>query len=138
QGVSSHEARKRERRATTIKDAPLFGEALASGQIAAEHADALANATCRLDADLKAELRARQAELVRTASHTTPEQFARHCRNELDRIRRRHGVELARRQRERTHLTMRRDRASQMYVLRGEFDPETGARIFKALEDETA
>lgn len=138
QGVSSHEARKRERRATTIKDAPLFGEALASGQIAAEHADALANATCRLDADLKAELLARQAELVRTASHTTPEQFARHCRNELDRIRRRHGVELARRQRERTHLTMRRDRASQMYVLRGEFDPETGARIFKALEDETA
>ena len=138
QGVPSHEARKRERRAKTIKDAPRFGEALSNGEIAAEHVDALANATAKLDADLKAELLARQADLVRMASHTTPERFARHCRSELDRIRRRHGVDLARRQREQMHLTMKIDRFTQMYVLRGEFDPDTGARIFKALDDEIA
>lgn len=138
QGISSNEARKRERRAGAVKDAPLFGEALAAGEIAAEHADALANATCKLDEATKAELLTREADLLRHASNNSPERFARHCRNELDRIRRRHGIELARRQREAMHLTKKRDDVTGMYVLRAELDPDTGARVFNAIDAEVA
>ena len=138
QGISANEARKRERRAGAVKDAPMFGEALAAGEIAAEHADALANATCKLDDATKAELLSREAELLRHAAHHSPERFARHCRNELDRIRRRHGVELARRQREAMYLTKKRDDVSGMYVLRAELDPDTGARVFNAIDAELA
>lgn len=138
QGVSAAEARKRERRAGVVKDAPLFGEALANGDIAAEHADALANATSRLDDATKAELLEHEARLVEFATHATPEKFARHCRNQLDLIRRRHGIELARRQREAMHLTKKIDPVSGMYTLRAEFDPDTGTRVFTAIDAELA
>jgi len=47
-GVSSAEAKRKERRSETIDDAPLFGDALANGAVGAEHVDALANATSKL------------------------------------------------------------------------------------------
>lgn len=138
QGVSPREGKRRKRRAEAVKDAPAFGEALASGEIAAEHTDALANATFTLDADTKTKLLEGEARLVEFATHSTPEQFGRHCRNEIDRIRRDLGVERARRQRERMCLTKKIDPVTQMYVIHAELDADTGTKVFKALDTEIA
>src|SRR5688572_27883615 len=55
-GVSAAEGRRKERRSKTISAAPGFGAALAEGGIGAEHVDALAAATSRLDDSIKAAL----------------------------------------------------------------------------------
>src|SRR3954451_2924492 len=77
--VSAKEAARRERRAKALAKTKAFGEALAAGSVAAEHADALANATAKLDENLTAEFFAHDQQLVAEASVTSPESFARHC-----------------------------------------------------------
>jgi len=137
QGCSAREARAKEARAKALADATAFGDALADGEIGAEHADALANATSKLDEDLKDEFLGHEASLLDEAKHSSPEQFGRHCRSLLDRLRRDHGVERDKRQRQNTSLRRRID-ANGMHVLNGEFHPELGAAIWAALDAEIA
>src|SRR5262245_25620494 len=77
--VSSSEARRRERRAKALASAASFGDALAAGAVAAEHADVLATVTARVDDDVKTEFFAREVSLLEHATASSPEQFARHC-----------------------------------------------------------
>jgi len=138
QGVSAAEARKKERRAKALEQAPSFGDALANGAVGAEHADALANATTSLDDDTKNAFFGHEQSLLGEARNSTPEQFRRHCRDLLDRIRRQHGVERAERQRAQTSLRRSIDARTGMYRLNAEFHPELGARIFGAIDAEVA
>ena len=62
-GVSAAEGKRKERRSKTIDDAPSFGDALAEGAIGAEHVDGLANATAKVDDDVRSQLLADEETL---------------------------------------------------------------------------
>jgi hypothetical protein len=134
--LSAAEARLRERRGKLLTKTPAFGEALAHGRVAAEHADALASATLRLDDTITTELFARERELVDHASHHSPEEFARYTRDLIARIERDHGTARAEQQRQDTRLSIRTENDG-MTVLNGRFHPELGERITTAIQTET-
>ena len=135
--VSAKEAQLKERRAKTLDQAPSLADALANGKIGAEHADALANATLRLDDDIKASLFDGQADLAADAVRMTPEEFAKNCRDMVRLLERDAGVERAERQRRETRLSKKID-AEGMYVLNARLHPELGNVVFNALDAETA
>jgi hypothetical protein len=97
----------------------------------------LANATSRLDEQTSAELFARDTELAKTATNTTPEKFGRHVRNLIASIEKDHGIERAERQRRETYLSRKID-GDGMYRINGALHPELGAKIWKALDLEVA
>ena len=136
QGISAAEARRRERHAKALDDAPSFGDALATGTVTAEHADALANATTKLDDAVKGTFFDHEESLLDEASRLTPEKFGRHCRGLVDRITKDQGIERAERQRRQTTLSRSIDPVTGMFRLRGEFDPELGTKIWTALDAE--
>jgi Domain of unknown function (DUF222) len=137
-GCSAAEARRRRRRAAALAKANEFAAALANGQVGAEHADALANATARADDAVQAEFFANEASLLDEASRSTPEDFAKHCRHLIDRLERDQGKARAQRQRDATALRRTVDRVTGMYRLSAEFDPELGTRLWTALDAEIA
>ena len=137
-GVSSAEGKRKERRSEAIDEAPSFGHALASGSIGAEHVDALANATARLDDDTKAALLDLEGDLLSDASSMSPEQFGRSCRQLARRLERDQGVERNRRQRRETFLLRKLNMASGMVEGRFAFHPELANQIFGALDQQVA
>jgi hypothetical protein len=134
-GVSAAEARRKERRAKTLDAVESFGDALATGAIGAEHVDALANVTGKLDDEVKAELLDREHDLLADAIRQTPEAFGRRCRELVNRIERDQGVERAERQRRETRLSRRVDQNG-MHHLTGVFHPELGAAIWSAIDSQ--
>lgn len=137
-GVSAGEGRRKERRAEAIEHAPSFGEALAEGRIGAEHVDALASATTKLDESVKAELFDTVDELLADATGMSPEQFARSCRDRVRRLERDQGIDRNRRQRNDTFLSRRLDAASGMIEGRFAFHPELADQVFGAVDREVA
>lgn len=79
-GVSSAEGKRKERRSETIDAAPSFGAALADGQIGAGHVDALADASAKLDAEVRERLFGYEEELLTEAASMSPEPFGRSVR----------------------------------------------------------
>ncbi len=136
-GVSADEARRKERRAKVLDQAPAMASALAGGTIGAEHADALANATIRLDDDVKTSLLDLEADLAQDAARMTPEEFAKNCRDTVRLLERDAGVQRAERQRRDTRLTKKIDREG-MYVINARLHPELGNVVFNAIDAETA
>lgn len=136
-GVSTKEALLKERRAKALDRAPSVADALADGKIGAEHADALANATIRLDDDVKASFFDHDTDLAADAERMTPEQFAKNCRDLIRLLERDAGVERAEQQRRQTRLTKKID-AEGMYLLNARLHPELGNAVFNALDAETA
>ncbi len=136
-GVSAHEARAKERRAETLEHAPALAEKLEEGAITAGHADALANATTRIDDDTRRELFDRQDDLAADAARMTPEEFAKNCRDLIALIERDQGVEREQQQRRNTRLTKKVDRDG-MYLLNARMHPELGNIVFNAIDAETA
>lgn len=136
-GVSAKEANRKERRAKALDEAPTVAEALASGKIGAEHADALANATTVLDDDVKASFFALESDLAADATRMTPEQFAQSCRDLARRLERDQGVERAEQQRRQTRLSKKIDREG-MYVLTARMHPELGGAVFNSIDAEVA
>lgn len=137
-GVSAAEGRRRDRRAEAIESAPCFGEALADGAIGAEHVDALANATTKLDDEIKSAVLDCVDDLLTDATCMSPEQFARSCRDLTRRLERDQGVERNRRQRRDTFLSRRLDAASGMIEGRFAFHPELAEEIFGPIDREVA
>lgn len=137
QGCSAAEGRKRERRSKTLGKTTQFGDALADGTVTAEHVDALANATARLDESLTEQFFGHESDLLAKATTSTPEQFSRHCRNLATKLERDEGLARNERQRRETCLSRTIDRDG-MYALRGRFHPELGERIWKAIDHEVA
>jgi len=136
-GVSAKEARRKERRAAALDRAPSVADALAAGTIGAEHADALANTTSRLDEHVKASFFDHDRNLARDAARMTPEEFAKNCRDMIRLLERDAGLERAERQRRETRLTKTVDRDG-MYVLNARLHPELGNAVFNAIDAETA
>ena len=67
--LSAKEAARRERRAKALANTKAFGEALAKGDVAAEHADVLADLTAKLDDEVKAGFFDRETNLVAESDH---------------------------------------------------------------------
>jgi Domain of unknown function (DUF222) len=137
-GVSAGEGLRREKRSKAIEEAPSFGDALESGAIAAEHVDALANATATVTEAVKTELLAGQDALAVKAAALTPEQFARYCRDRIRRIERDHGIERNKRQRNETFLAWKQNLATGMIDGRFSFHPELANQFTRAVDREVA
>jgi hypothetical protein len=137
-GVSAAEAKRKERRSETIDEAPSFGEALALGEVGAEHIDALAAATAKLNDDVKAALLDHEDDLLADASRMTPEQFGRSCRELARRLERDNGIERNARQRRDTYLSRKLNGATGMIEGRFAFHPELANQVFGAVDREVA
>lgn len=137
-GVSSAEGKRKERRSEAIDQAPSFGDALASGAIGAEHVDALANATAKLDDDVRTALFGLERELLDDATRMTPERFGRACRDRARRLERDQGVERNRRQRRETFLSRKLNLATGMVEGRFAFHPQLAEQVFGAVDREVA
>jgi hypothetical protein len=106
--------------------APTLADALDDGEISGEHLDALAKALAAVPAHLRAAL-ARCAEALEPLARTsTPEQFADALRREAARLEAADGIDRLERQRRAARLRSWIDRASGMFRLSAELDPETG------------
>lgn len=137
-GVSSAEGKRKERRSEAIDQAPSFGDALAGGAIGAEHVDALANATAKLDDEVREALFGFEDELLDDATRMTPERFSRACRDRARRLERDQGIERNRRQRTQTFLSRKLNPATGMVEGRFAFHPELAEQVFGAVDREVA
>ena len=137
-GVSSAEGKRKERRSKTLDEAPSFGDALASGAIGAEHVDALANATAKLDDDIKAAVLAREDELLADATRLSPEEFAKNCRELARLLEGDDGLARNERQRRDTFLSRNINRTTGMVDGRFSLHPELANQIFGPVDREVA
>lgn len=136
--LSGREAGAVARRSRTLSAQPELASALVAGQVSAGHVDAIASAAARLNVQQRAELTARSASLTEVASITPVDLFERHVRNIADEIRADEGLSERARQLHETRLRRWRSKATGMCHISGQFDPETGARLFSAIEAEAA
>lgn len=135
-GVSSREAQAKERRAEALEQAPSLADKLADGDVTAAHADALANATSRLDDNTRRELYDHESDLAADAARMTPDEFAKNVRDLIRGLERDQGIERDRRQRNQTRLTKTIDREG-MYTINARLHPELGHAVFNMLDAET-
>jgi hypothetical protein len=135
---SPREAQRTSRRAEVLGSLPSMSAQLGKGRIGAEHADAVATAVGRLDDADRTTLLALDDELARAAAASTPAQFRRFVARVADQLAADRGLERAVRQRAAMTLSKGINDDTGMYWLRGEFDPETGARLFRAIDAEVA
>lgn len=134
---SAREAERTSRRAETLGVLPALSKQLSAGRIGTEHADAIASAAGRLDDNERHALLEFDVELAQHAAASTPGQFKRFLDRMVDQLAADGGVERSVRQRNATTLAKGINDETGMYWLRGEFDPETGARLFRAIDAET-
>lgn len=132
-GVSAAEGRRRARRSDTISQAPAFGDALATGDVTAEHIDALASTCTKLDDDVRAALFGQADALLTHAAAHTPGEFARHCRDLARTLEHHAGIERDARQRRDTRLSWKIDDDG-MYAIHARLHPEAGNALINALE----
>ena len=120
-------------RAAVCDQLPSFEDALAEGTVSAGHVDALANATRHLDDAARSELAALEADLLAAASRDTIAEFD-DCRDLARLLAGDGGVgEL---DRQKANATVRRwiDNITGMWHLHAELDPETGAKLWTAID----
>ncbi len=135
-GDSSKDARRKERRAKALDEAPSLAGKLDHGEATAGHADVLADALHRLDDDTRRRLLDVEADLAADAARMAPDEFRRSCRQLIRRLERDQGIERDRRQRRETRVTTSIDRDG-MYVLNARMHPEMGSAVFNMLDAET-
>jgi hypothetical protein len=131
--VSLGRANEPFRRAAAVEAMPAFGQALAGGDVSVAHVDVVATALGKLHGQDRERFEAREDFLLGVAGHATPGEFARTVRAEVIRCRREDGINRLMRQKQATRLSTWVDQTTGMYHLRGEFDPETGARLHNRL-----
>jgi hypothetical protein len=122
------------KRAAAVNALPQFSEALKGGAVSVAHVDILAAALGKLDGDERHRLESRGDFLIGVAEHATPQEFAKTVRTEVLRLQRGDGLERLRQQKLATFLRTWLDQTTGMWCIRGEFDPETGARLNKRLQ----
>ncbi len=120
-------------RAAVCAAMPEVHAALAAGELSAGHADAIARAANRLDADERVELAAQAPSLVVQAAGTSVDAFARHVRDLARRISRDEG--LRHHEKLRSQRTVRRwmDREGMCHT-QISLDPEADARLSAAFD----
>jgi len=131
-GLSTSEVRKVMARTETIGSVPVFGEALAEGNVTSAHVDALSNGL-RILGEQSDKLIERAPELLVTAQTMTADEFTKLVRRTAQTLTDDGGVSHFEKQRRQTFLRHWVD-ADGMTNLFGKFDPERGS-IVSALLD---
>ena len=132
--LSQRQARHTTRRAGAIADAPALGDALAAGAVSAGHVDAFAAAADRASPAGRAALVDQQQSLASRAAAQSPEEFGVACRRIVALADDDGGVGEFERQRRATRLRRWIDDGTGMFRLAGEFDPELGVRLWRAID----
>ena len=125
----SRDAQRIVKRADTAAKAPAFGDALATGHVAAGHLDQLGNSLRRLDSGQQTSLLADASRLVAIAAHSTPDEFARALRAEERRLATNDGMARLDQQRQAVRLQRRTDMQSGMNIFTLTVDPVTGLML---------
>jgi Domain of unknown function (DUF222) len=126
---SKRQAQTAQKRADAAARMPSLVNALADGSIAADHVDAVAQTLSRMEPTDREKLVAEAAWITATAARTTPEQLTKTLQRRARELSTDDGIGLLERQRRNTYLRYWTDPESGMVCIRGEFDPETGARL---------
>ncbi len=126
---SKRQAQTAQKRADAATRMPALADALASGSIGADHVDAVAQTLSRMEPADRDKLAAEAAWIAATATRTTPEQLTKTLQRRARELSTDDGIGLLERQRRNTYLRYWTDPESGMVCIRGEFDPETGARL---------
>lgn len=131
---SSHrDAARTLERAAVAGSVPVFGQALATGQVAPGHLDVLGDGLRRLEPTQRSMVDIdRLAEVARRA---TPQEFRRSVDTEVRRVRTDDGMERLVQQRRDTRLRTWVARDGMWHVA-GRFDPDTGLRLDGRLRNE--
>lgn len=128
-GKSKRDARDAVARADVLAGASGFERALGAGEVAAAHVDVFGKAATQFPV-----LRDHADELVVAATRTTPDEFRRHCERLGALLEDEHTAnERFERQRRATAAKRWVDPATGMYRLSASFDPETGEKVWVAL-----
>jgi Domain of unknown function (DUF222) len=117
---------------------PGFDDALANGTIGAGHIDALANATKGLDAADMSAVAGFADALVDAAAGSTVADFERECRDLVAFLTGDDGSTTATRQRQDRRCNRWIDKKTGMWKLFAELDPESGAKVWAALDTHLA
>lgn len=131
-GLSTSDVRKVMSRTETIGSVPVFGEALAEGNVTSAHVDALSNGL-KILGEQSEKLIERAPELLVTAQTMTADEFTKFVRRTAQALTDDGGVDRFEKQRRQTFLRHWVD-ADGMTNLFGKFDPERGS-IVSALLD---
>lgn len=134
---SPREAARTARRAETLGALPSMSKQIGAGRVGNEHADAVAAAANALVGHERDALLSFDDELARHAAASTPGQFKRYVSRLVDQLAADRGLERAARQRSAVTLAKGINDDTGMYWLRAELDPESGARLFRAIDAET-
>ena len=136
--LSRREAARIARRSEALSSLPAMSALLGKGRIGAEHVDVVAAAARRVGAGTREALFGLDEQLAQYAASRRPEQFRRYVTRLMDRLRPDARQRRSTRQRNSCRLARGIDPETGMYWLHGEFDPESGARVFSALDAEIA
>lgn len=131
--VSASTARSEAARADVAAAMPALAGALADGNIAGEHLDAIARASKHLDDHTQAALRNRGNELAEAAARMPVDSFNRHVRRQVDELRNDHGLDRSQQQRARSEFRSWTD-ATGMGHFRGQLDPERFTVLTNAIQ----
>ncbi|MEL6890231.1 MAG: HNH endonuclease [Actinomycetota bacterium] len=136
-GCSLGQASRERERADTLGATVALADALADGEVTAGHVDVLARASRRLDPPERAALLALDDELATAASGQSIAEFGQYVARAAKRLTADDGTDRLERQRRATRLRTWVDQADGMWKLRGEFDPELGAKLARELAGAT-
>ena len=131
-GLSTSDVRKVMSRTETIGSVPVFGEALAEGNVTSAHVDALSSGL-KILGEQSEKLIERAPELLVTAQTMTADEFSKFVRQTAQSLTDDGGIGRFEKQRRQTFLRHWVD-ADGMTNLFGKFDPERGS-IVSALLD---
>ncbi len=137
---SSKDARASSEREAVCTALPGFEDALAGGEVAAGHIDAIAQATRNLDDEDRSEFNAQADSLLDDATHQSVDTFGKNCRELARSIRARRNaradVDELERQKAQSKVTRWVDQQTGMRKTLIEADPETDRRIWSAVQRE--
>jgi hypothetical protein len=131
-GLSTSDVRKVIARTETIGSVPVFGEALAEGNVTSAHVDALSNGL-KILGEQSERLVERAPELLATAQTMTADEFTKFVRRTAQALTDDGGVGRFEKQRRQTFLRHWVD-ADGMTNLFGKFDPERGSVVTALLD----
>ena len=123
--------------AKVLDEQPEVADAYANGELGAEYLEIIALAIARLADAERLVFQARIVGLVEFARRYPFEAFRRHVNSIVEQL---VHDGLNRQEQQKASVTVRKwvDPFTGMYCIRGELDPETGERVFNALDAETA
>lgn len=117
---------------------PGLEDATKSGVLSGRYSDIVARAVKKLAPEVRAEFYRRHQDLADFAQAKSEHAFRLHVRQLVERVLYDCGVERAERQRRNRRVSIWEDLDDGMVCLRAAWDPETGARIHHAIDNEVS